>query len=303
MRATSAIAHGTASIRTQAIQISVERRRSSSRLFGIVSLEARERPLRVLAQQRVTVLGVRPHRGDEPRVARVPGRHEGVAAQVTGVVAREVEAVVATCELLVRRFEPGGERYDRLGAGRRLGSRSALLHSPVPRAHVLADVAPVDLRPQLLAVLLRNRLGRLRPVREAAGRVDHARLVEGTGRARLDAERAGAAVELERPVRLDLDVGHEGPQDDPGAEAARDQQRVLTVEADAGAGGALAIDVLVRVDQDAVLSSQSPSELSQLLPKLAVAIGPRVARKPPLVAPGRGPRGEVTERRRDDGAS
>src|ERR671918_1354034 len=101
MRATSAIAHGTASIRTQAIQISVERRRSSSRLFGIVSLEARKRPLRVLAQQRVTVLRVRSHGGDEPRVARVPGRHERAPAQVTGVVAREVEAGGGNCGLLL----------------------------------------------------------------------------------------------------------------------------------------------------------------------------------------------------------
>ena len=76
---------------------------------------------------------------------------------------------------------------------------------------------------------------------------------------------------VERRRRLELDVGDERAEHDPGAVAARDQQRVLAVEADAAARGRLAVDVLVRVDEDAVRAAEPAAELVELLAQLRVA--------------------------------
>ena len=83
---------------------------------------------------------------------------------------------------------------------------------------------------------------------------------------------------------------------------ARDEQRVLAVEADAAARGRLAVDVLVRVDEDAVRAADAPAELVELLPQAGVRVEPRVARQ--AAVPGGALRlGQpVAERRRDDRA-
>ena len=83
---------------------------------------------------------------------------------------------------------------------------AALLHPPVPWADVLADVATVDLRAEVRAVLGGRRSWRLRPVREAARRVEGSGLVERAGGAGVDAEPALATVEVERRRRFELDV-------------------------------------------------------------------------------------------------
>ena len=133
-------------------------------------------------------------------------------------------------------------------------------------------------------------------------RVDHAGLVERSGRAGLDAERARAAVELERRRRLDLDLGDERPEHDPGAVRARDQHRVLAVETDAGPRRALAVDVLVRVDEHAVGAAQPLAERVELLAQLGVVVGPRVAGQPSLARRRLGAGRVVAERGRDDRA-
>ncbi len=143
-------------------------------------------------------------------------------------------------------------------------------------------------------------VGGLRPVREALGRVERARLVEGAGRARLDAEGAGAAVELEPRRRLHGHVRDERAEDDPGPVAVRDQHRVLAVEADAGAGRALPVDVLVRVDQHAVAAAEAPAEQVEPLAQHGVGVVPGVAREPALPHARLGPGRVVAERRRDD---
>src|SRR4029077_9306042 len=119
-----------------------------------------------------------------------------------------------------------------------------------------ADVRALHLPPELGAVLLWDRRRRLRPVRKTLGRIDDARLVERSGRARLDAERARAAVELERGGRFDVRSRDKRPEHDPGAVSAGDQHRVLAVEADTGPCRRLAVDVLVRVDEDTVLAAE-----------------------------------------------
>ena len=107
---------------------------------------------------------------------------------------------------------------------------------------------------------------------------------------------------VERGARLDLDVGDERAEHDPGAVAAGDQHRVLPVEADPRADGALAVDVLVRVDEHAVGAAEAPAERVEALAELRVGVVPGVARQAPLARPG-GRRGRVVaERGRDDGA-
>src|SRR6266516_6770120 len=139
--------------------------------------------------------------------ADVPGRDERIPLQPACVVSRHVEAVVATDELLPVGGQPLDERDVRLAGGRRVGA--ALLDPAVPRTDVLADVAAVDLRAEVLAVGLRNRRGRLRRVRETACRVERPRLVERPRRAGVDAEPAGAAVEGQARRRLELEGGDE----------------------------------------------------------------------------------------------
>src|SRR4029079_16886229 len=96
---------------------------------------------------------------------------------------------------------------------------TALFDPAVPRADVLADVAAVDLVAELRAVRVGDRRSALRPIRQAAVGVEDAGLVERTGRTRLDAERAGAAVGVERRRRLELGLPDERPEHDPAAEA------------------------------------------------------------------------------------
>src|SRR4051794_708358 len=259
-----------------------------------------ESPGCVLAEERVVTLGV-PPRG-LGLASDIPERHERVAAQVARVVPWDEQPVVTLRQLLVARLQPVHEGDVRLSALRRLDACAPLFDPAVPRADVLADVAAVNLIAQLLAVGLRNRSSGLRPVGKAAVRVEHAGLVERSCRAGLDAERAGAAVEAERRRRLELDVGDERSQHDPRAETARDQHRVLAVEADAGAGRGLPVDVLVGVDQHGVGAAEPPPELVEPLSQHRVGVEPRVARQPAVafrrlafVVP-------VAERRRDDGA-
>ena len=187
-------------------------------------------------------------------VADVAERDERVPAQPARVVPRHVEPV----ELVDQLARVGLEPRDQIDVRGRVGLqlRAPPLDAAVPRADVLADVAAVDLRAELGAVGLRDRLGRLRPVREAARRVEHAGLVERAGRAGVDAARARAAAGVERRRRLELGGRDERAEHDPRAVPAREHHRVLAVEADARAHGRLAVDVLVRVDEHAVAAAE-----------------------------------------------
>src|SRR6266536_275244 len=255
-------------MRSSAPSAAGERGRSSSAF-----LDARPRPRGMFVFEAVEQLELLGSPG-------VPERDDRVALQVAAVVARHVQPVVTSRQLVRVGGQPVRERDDGLSA--RLLAGAPLLDAAIPRADVLADVAAVDAVLERRAHLLRDRLRRLRPVGETKRRVERAGLVERAGRARVDAEPAGAAVELERRRRLDLDVGDERSEHDPRAEAFRDQERVLAVEADARACGALTVDVLVRVDEDAVLASERGAEPVELLAQLRVVVGPRVARQPSL---------------------
>jgi hypothetical protein len=60
---------------------------------------------------------------------------------------------------------------------------------------------------------------------------------------------------------------------------ARDEQRVLAVEADAAARGTFAVDVLVRIDEDPIAAPELASERVELLAELCVRVVPGVARQ------------------------
>ena len=83
--------------------------------------------------------------------------------------------------------------------------------------------------------------------------------------------------------------------------AARDQQRVLAVEPHPAPRGRGAVDVLVRVDEDAVRPAEPLAELGELPAELGVGVVPGVAREPALRPALDGRLGlPVAERGRDD---
>ena len=63
---------------------------------------------------------------------------------------------------------------------------------------------------------------------------------------------------------------------------ARDQHRVLAVEADPASSSAFAVDVLVRVDENSVRPAEPPSELVEPFAQHGVGVVPRVARESPF---------------------
>ena len=83
----------------------------------------------------------------------------------------------------------------------------------------------------------------------------------------------------------------------------RDQERVLAVEADARAGGCLAVDMVVLVDEHAVGAAEPAAERVELPAQLVVAVGPGVASEPALPRPGLLGGRVVAERGGDHGAS
>ena len=151
-------------------------------------------------EHRVVALGVPAERRARARlvVAGVPERDECVAPEPARVVPGDVEAaeqVLVEGRLLA---EPG----EQVDVGRLVGlvGAATALDPAVPRADVLADVAAVDLGAELGAVRLGDLALDLRPVGEAACGVEDAGLVEGPGRAGVDAAGAGAAARAKRPA-------------------------------------------------------------------------------------------------------
>ena len=85
--------------------------------------------------------------------------------------------------------------------------------------------------------------------------------------------------------------------------APGDQHRVLADEADPRALGASAVDVLVRVDEHAVVAAEPPSEGIQAPLQVGVVVAPCVPRQSSLPRARLRPGDVVAERGRDDGAS
>jgi zinc-binding alcohol dehydrogenase/oxidoreductase len=253
----------------------------------------------MLAQHVVLTVEVRQESGALRLAADVTGGNESISLQPSRVVARHEQAVVALAELPGVGLEPVEEGNVRLGVFRQPVAVPALLDAAIPGTNVLANVAAVDLRAEVFAVGLWNGSRRLRPVGEAACRVERSRLVERASWTRINAQAAVATVQSERWRRPELDVGDDRAENDPRSVPARDQHRVLAVEADTAPRGGLTVDMLVRVDEDPVRAAELPAEVLQLAAQLRVGVVPRVARQATVsVGPlGLGP--VVTERSGD----
>src|SRR5665213_4451246 len=101
--------------------------------------------------------------------SRVAERDECVTPQPARIVARHEEPRILVDERLAVLLEP----RDEIDVAVLFGEIAATFLNPsVPRAYVLADIAPVDLRAEFSAILLGNRRRRLRPVRKALRRVE-----------------------------------------------------------------------------------------------------------------------------------
>jgi len=128
-----------------------------------------------------------------------------------------------------------GRREVRARSERRIGSRPGELH--VPRAHVLAHVAPeqpiTDERPLVrreVAAMLDREIG------DAAARVHHVRRDEGVGRAGIEAAPAGAAaIPLKRQIGREGGIGENHADEREGADPGMDEHHVLGDPAQAGA--------------------------------------------------------------------
>src|SRR5439155_13119169 len=143
------------------------------------------------------------------------------AAQPAGVVLRHVQPVELVHQLGAVPLQPVDERDDGHCVVPGRETTAALLDPAVPGTHVLADVTPVHARAQVVPEAVWDRMWRLRPVGEAETGAEHARLDDRVGRARVDAQPARAAVLLERPARLDVDLRYQRSQYDPGAVTLR----------------------------------------------------------------------------------
>src|SRR5690242_12743876 len=85
--------------------------------------------------------------------ARVAERDERIPPQVPSVVPRDVQPPVALPQGVAVFAQPVGQPHVRFGSVGQRGVAAALLDAAVPRADVLTDVAPIDLRAELRAVL------------------------------------------------------------------------------------------------------------------------------------------------------
>ena len=132
---------------------------------------------------------------------------------------------------------------------------------------------------------VRDRLGSLRRRRQARARIEHAGLDQRSGRARVQAQRAAAAPWWNEILgRLELEIGHERAERDERAVARHDRHRVPAGERQPGADRRLAIDVVVRVDEDgrtgAVLGAEPCSERLEARAERRVRIVPGIPRHP-----------------------
>ena len=116
----------------------------------------------------------------------------------------------------------------KLHQGRRRGAA-------VPRADVLAGVAPEQTPSRTARNVLRNRAAVLDGVvRDAAHGIDVARLADGLGRTRRQAQRAVAAAIGMRNVGFQLRIDDQGAEQQPGSESLVDEAAVLADPSDSG---------------------------------------------------------------------
>ena len=194
--------------------------------------------------------------GPAARVAGVAQRHRDVAQQAAALGpldgapakprARNAVLVEGGQRIEVRRHQPL--------AGREVSAGPCSSPSPVPRAHVLADVAAEHVAADGRAVLVRDRALDLdREVADAAARVEHVGRDQSAGGAGVQARGAGPAHVGARRVRLHLQVGDDLAEEEPRAVLGMQQTGVLAPRPQAGGGGVGALHDRSGVHVDARL--------------------------------------------------
>ena len=167
------------------------------------------------------------------------------------------------------------------------------LGEAVPRAHRQAIVAAVDAVPHRLAILVRDRTRMLdRQIGNAGPRIDPPRRDDRPGRAGCDAPRAAPAMLLGRSVGLELERGHDDPEEQPVAMGPRQQIAVLALPADPGRRGERLLHHRRGVDKHFQLArrsidDESRQRLQALLDRLVIVAALGVGRDPPASRPRR----------------
>src|SRR5262245_60698698 len=165
---------------------------------GIALVHPRQRPGGDLAGRPVRIVEILLHCAPFVVPTHVACRNERIEPEAAAVVTRYVQPVEALPQRLRVAAQPFQERDVRRRVRRQRLVGAPLFDAAVPGADVLTDVATVDLRFEVLAILDGRCRRRLRPVGEAACRVEGSGLVQGPGRTGVDTEPAVAAVESER---------------------------------------------------------------------------------------------------------
>src|SRR6185312_2681805 len=170
-----------------------------------------------------------------PKSCNLRPLHRALFHRFTQRLVRSTAELADRDAVPVRARLPGG--IARHGGGR------------VPRTYFLADVAAVHVRAHRRVEFRRDVAALLdRQVRDAAVRIDDAGRDDRLRLARLDAERARAALIERRPIAFQIEAADDLGEKDPRALLRVDHARVLADPADAGV---LRVDALLhrpRVD-------------------------------------------------------
>ena len=225
------------------------------------------------------------------RVPRVAESHGHVAEQPPPLRATDRAAAEALGEggggEPRKLREVGGE-----GPGPRLERGAAVPAAPpVPRAHVLADVAAEDVTAHPLARLLGDRTLHLDgQVADAPRRVEQVRRRQRTGRAGVQAGGAAPARVRPRRVGRELEVGDDLAQEEPGPVLGVEEARVLAPRAEAGRGRVRllrdgpGVDVRPRLEGPRLRAQGAHDPVQECLHHVVVVVAPGVAGDPAAVA-------------------
>ena len=226
--------------------------------------EAFERPPCVLGKDGVARFGeLRKPRADFP-VARLARAQTGISdgdARVAHEAAPLGALHRAPAKHLAKLSFAQGEQPFEIGSAERMFStlpgleigRRGHRRAPIPRANVLADVAPEDVPPDRFAQLRRNRSAEFDgQIRDATPRVENVRLDDRAGRARVDTQAAVAAQVRDRRVgganrSRQVQRGDDHAEEKPRANFLVYQTRILREPAEPGVFGGDALDNRSRI--------------------------------------------------------
>src|SRR5262245_931283 len=223
---------------------------------------------------------------DRARVSAVPDDDRQIAAEAGQARAQhrrsgdepvELEVAQPPQRLRIRAVASRARPPGRVERGQR---------GETVRTHPPADVASENVPADCRTLPLRDLSLQLdRQVRDAPRRVELALVDESTGRARVDAERAGAALIRRRSVRRQLEAARHTREEDPRADVGVDDAGVLADPSQPRMPCIHALLHMVLVDEDRGVewrvgyATHSPDERLQTLREHdVIVIAPGIAR-------------------------